>query len=113
MAMPMRTRLPAAGLAGIVRRARSVLSSQSNSAGLPAARNGPTGLRASCRTTSPGLRGGELHGQDAVFEFDGEQLGGGVDNVFGAGKIRAFAAQAIRADRDAERQPQRIARREP
>ena len=54
MAIPMRTRLPEALLAGMVKRARSVLSSQSNAVGLPAARNGPMGWRASCRTTSPG-----------------------------------------------------------
>jgi hypothetical protein len=52
-AMPTRTRLPAAWLAGMVKRARNALSSHSNSVGLPAARNGPTGLRASCRIISP------------------------------------------------------------
>ena len=111
MAMPMRTRLPCCVPAGIFRRARICGSSQSKSVGLPAARNGPVGRRASCRIDFAGFRRGELHGQDAVLEFDGQQLRGGVHDVFGGGEIGALAAQAIGPEGNAQRQPQGLPRR--
>ena len=55
-----------------------------------------------------GFGRGELHGQDAVLELDGEQLGGGVDDVLGLGKLRAFAAQAVGPKRHVQRQPERF-----
>ncbi len=53
----------------------------------------------------------KLHGQNPVFEFDGEQLRRGVHDVFGAGEIGALVAQPVRSERHAQRQPQRFPRR--
>ena len=57
-----------------------------------------------------GLRRGELHRQNAIFVFDREQLRGGVHDVFGGGEIGALAAQAVRPQRHAHRQPHRLLR---
>ena len=95
MAIPMRTRWSGAVLAGIGRRTRRFLSSQSNSVGLPRRQERSHRLARELQNGLARLRGGELHGQNAVFVFHGEQLRGGVDHVLGAGEIGALAAQAV------------------
>ena len=57
-----------------------------------------------------GFGSGELHGEDAVLELNGEQLGGGVDNVLRGGEIGAIAAQAIGTQGNAYRKPQGLSR---
>ena len=53
---------------------------------------------------------GKFHGEDAIFELDGEQFGGGVDDVLGLGELGAFVAEAHGSEGDIERQPERFAR---
>src|SRR5262249_22758001 len=57
------------------------------------------------------LRGGKLHRQYAVLEFDREQLGSSVDDALRGGKVAALAAESVRAERYVHRQNERIARR--
>ena len=60
-----------------------------------------------------GRRGrGELHGQRAVFEFDGLQFGGGVNDVLGVGECGTFAAKTRAAQREVQGQPKGLMRRE-
>ena len=62
--------------AGMFRRARRVLSSQSNSMGLPAARKGPTGLRASWRIDFAGWGAANSMARMPFSNSHRKQLGG-------------------------------------
>ena len=50
--------------------------------GLAGGEEGADGAARQLQNDLAGLGRGELHGEDAVLEFDGEQFGGGVDDVF-------------------------------
>ena len=109
MAMPMRTRLPGAVAAGILQARAEGLVVPIELGGLARGEVGADGLAGELQDDFARLGRGELHGQDAVLELDREQLGGGIDDVLGAGEVGALAAQAVGAEGDVNRQPEGIA----
>ena len=108
MAMPMRTRLPGWLAGGNLQARAHVRFVPIEIRGLARGQERTDRTARQLQDHLAGFRRGELHRQDAVLEFDREQFGGGVHDVLRGGEIGAVAAQAVRPERDAQRQPQRL-----